>query len=278
MTTSKLRDPALLEAQFASVCQRASLPVAGVAPHVKRRMLLLAEFTATFDDGVRAMELAEQVFAYCALHSEPFSDGEKNEVRAGSLLSDIGKTGPLRATLEQQRLIARMFSIEGVHDDQMSVDAFFATYFSADVVRCRDLFRALGLDSAMALRDFWNLHSEWTFELLQDSGVPPEAVPAAATHHLLEHVNPYAMVAADNTFTQPFGTNGAFDRAEKLVILLDKYDALRRRAHRGHVASIAWLRRLLSTHTRFSNDAEFNALLDVMDVVFATTIHEHYGT
>lgn len=277
MTTSKRIEAAVLDAQFAAVCERAGVREEALMPHVKARMVLLAEFTATFDDGVRAMDMAEKVFQCRELRFSPFSEGDKNIVRTGCLFSDIGKTGPLRARLEQQRLIAQMFAVEGVRNDRMLVAEFFATYFSSDIERCLQLFHELGLDSAMPIRAFWNLHSQWTYELLKNSGVPAEAIPAAAAHHLLEHINPESMVADDGSFTQSFGANLAFDKPEKLVILLDKYDALRRRAQREHAAAIAWLRSLLATHTRFAHDVEFTSLLDVMDRVFANSTDERYA-
>lgn len=268
MNTETLFDANAKREQFAQVCERASLRLEQLAPEVTRRMLLLAEYTATFDDCARAMDMAERVFEHCEQLGVPFPLCDKNEVRMGSLFSDIGKTGPVRANQEQQRLIARMFAVEGVRNDQMTVTEFFRSYFSSESEHAAQLFAELGLDLGMSLRQFWNLHSEWTFELLQDSGVPREGIAAAAAHHILEHVNPYSMVADDGTFTHSFGSNIAFDRPEKLVILLDKYDALRRRGRRNHADSIAWLRQLLTTHTRFGEDKQFQSLLDVMDTVF----------
>lgn len=268
MSTENPFDANAKREQFSRVCERASLRVEELAPEVTRRMLLLAEYTATFDDCTRAMNMAERVFQHCDQLGMPFTLCDKNEVRIGSLFSDIGKTGPLRANQEQQRLIARMFAVEGVRNDKMTVTEFFSMYFAAESDHAAQLFAALGLDLTLSLRQFWNLHSEWTFELLQDSGVPREGVAAAAAHHILEHVNPYSMVADDGTFTHSFGSNIAFDRPEKLVILLDKYDALRRRGRRDHTASIVWLRQLLTTHTRFGDDRQFQSLLDVMDTVF----------
>jgi hypothetical protein len=52
-------------------------------------------------------------------------------------------------------------------------------------------------------------------------------------------------VASDRRFTRAFGDNAGFDRAEKLIILLDKYDALRRRGGRSHEQALAWLRERL---------------------------------
>jgi hypothetical protein len=269
MTSANLIDPAATLRQFSEVCRRAALTLEQLDPQVTRRMLLLAEYTATFDDCTRTMDMAEEVFAHCARAGVAFTANDQNIVRIGSLFSDIGKTGPAHASLEQQRLIARMFAVEGVRNDQMTVAAFFASYFTTERDQALATFVALGLDPHLTMRRFWNLHGEWTLEVLRNSGVPHEGVAAAAAHHLLEHVNPRSMVADDGSFTHFFGANAAFDRPEKLVIVLDKYDAARRRGRRTHAEAISWLRKLLATNLRFGSDLEFLSLIDVMDVVFA---------
>lgn len=256
---------------------RAGLQLELLDREIIERMELLMECSVTLDDCVRAMDLAEHVFDHYARSSTPFSEDEQKIVRIGSLLSDIGKTGPASANPEQRRLIARMFAIERVRETQMPVVRFLHAHFPEEAPEYVERFRSLGLDPAMTLREFWNLHSVWTLEVLEDTGVPREPVAAAAAHHLLEHVNPHAMVADDGHFTHHFGTNHSFDRPEKLVILLDKYDALRRRGQRDHAAAITWLRTLVGEHPRFGDDPEFRALIDVMDVVLTDVSAGLYG-
>lgn len=256
-------------AQVRAACKRAGLHVEELDPVLLGRMELLAQRTATFDDNARAMELAERVFADSASRGAPFSATEQTTVRVGSLLSDIGKTGPRSATLEQQLLVATIFSVERVDNESMPVADFFKSYFPEQATLYVERFRSLGLDPGMTLRQFWNLHSTWTLELLRGSGVPLEAVAAAAAHHLLEHVNPQAMVDEEGRFRQEFGSNSGFDRAEKLVILLDKYDAVRRRGRRDHAAAIVWLRALIQKHPRFGQDREFITLIDELEHVLS---------
>ena len=117
----------------------------------------------------------------------------------------------------------------------------------------------------MSMRQFWNLHSVWSLQILRGDGIPKEAVAAAAMHHLLENPNPHAMFAADSRLTKYLGHTPSFDRPEKLVILLDKYDAARRRGHRTHQEAIAWLRDLIKAHPRFCSDRGFFSLIDDLD-------------
>jgi hypothetical protein len=119
----------------------------------------------------------------------------------------------------------------------------------------------------MSIREFWNHHSGWTLQIVEAGGVPPEVIAAAATHHLLDDVNPDRIVASDRRFSRPFGDNTSFDRAEKLIILLDKYDALRRRGGRTHDQAIAWLRERVDSSAAFHGDAEFLTLIADLDAV-----------
>ena len=241
------------------LCTEVGVSFSALSVDLQERLSLLAHRLA----------VARAIFDHYAEQKpeRAFDALEQSVVLIGSLFADIGKTGPPEATAEGQQLIVEMFSVEGVLDDSQSVSRFLDTHFPSDARRRRELFSSLGLDVEMSLRSFWNLHTGWTFELTRDSGLPEEAVAAAATHHLLEDINPEDIVAEDGRFLVAFGGNVAFDRAEKLVILLDKYDALLRRGRRGHEAAIAWLQNLIARHPRFGNDEELSELLHDLDVV-----------
>lgn len=268
--------PSLID-QLRTACTRAGLSFDQLDASVVERMVLLAERTPTFDDTRRAMDLAEMVFDYYEHGSHPFDPVEKTIVRVGSLFSDIGKTGPAGASPDEQRLIADMFSVEGVPDENMPVREFFEGYFPQDATLRTQRFLSLGLDPSMTMRTFWNHHSGWTLNIIQHNGVPAEAVPAAATHHLLENINPDAIVADDGKFTRHFGVNAAFDRPEKLVILLDKYDAARRRGRKDHSSAISWLRELITRNARFAKDAQFEELIQALDQVMRSRDFAHYA-
>jgi len=233
------------------------------------RFRVLAATTETVRDVQRIVHHACAVFGFYEQHkpAQRFTENEKRIVVIGSLFADIGKAGPLHANAHDQRLIAEMFSVEGVLDDQQSVAEFLRRTFPTDASARRERFAALGLDPQMTLRTFWNLHAGWTLEIIRHAGVPEEAVAAAATHHMLENVNPETIVGLDGRYSVDFGDNAAFDRAEKLVILLDKYDAMRRRTSSDHREAITWLRKRLSQHPKFHDDQEFLTLLEDMDRV-----------
>lgn len=254
-----------------SLCADVEFDLDHLKPSVLARMRLLDEHSETISDAERMAANAHVVFRYYEEHepSAAFTEAERRIVILGCLFSDIGKTGPLRANDSQQRLIVDMFAIEGVRDEKQSVSRFFENHFPNDAAERIRRFTELGLDPNMTLREFWNHHSAWTLEIAEAGGVPDEAVAAAAVHHLLEHVNPGQIVDEKRRFTRAFGDNLSFDRPEKLVILLDKYDAARRRGRLDHARAIEWLRDRLDKNTEFRGDPELVALIAVLERAFA---------
>ena len=252
-----------------TLCADVGFDLERVRPSILDRMRLLAETTETLNDGERAVRFANDIFRYYDV-SKPlrrFTALERRIVVIGTLFSDVGKSGPAEAAPDGQLLVAEMFAVEHVIDERTSVARFFEVYFPTDAARRARRFGALGLDAGMTMRGFWNLHSAWTLHILQGDGVPMEAVPAAATHHILENVNPDSLVAADGRFTKYFGKHASFERPEKLVILLDKYDAALRRGRRTHCQAIALLRDVIARNHRFGGDHEFLELIEDLDDV-----------
>jgi hypothetical protein len=252
-----------------TLCAGVGLDLDRIRPSILARMRLLAERTQTVTDCEHAVRIADDVFRYYDV-SKPlrrFTALEKRIVVIGTIFSDIGKSGPAGATLDGQQLVAEMFGVECIMDEGTSVMRFFELYFPTDAAERARRFGGLGLDAAMTMRAFWNLHSAWTLHVLQGDGVPMEAVLAAATHHILENVNPDSLVAADGRFTRHFGEHARFERPEKLVILLDKYDAARRRGCCTHHQAIVSLRETIARNHRFSGDPGFLELIEDLDRV-----------
>jgi hypothetical protein len=255
------------------ICAEVGFDLDKAKASILDRMVLLAEHSETFDDAIRMASHARDVFRYYEAHkpSESFSLIERRTIVLACLFSDIGKSGPERADDDGRRLIVEMFSVEGVCDDTAPVSSFLRTHFAADADQRIARFAALGLDPAMSMRQFWNLHSGWTLAIAEAAGLPLEAVAAAATHHYLDNVNPQDIVGDDHRFTREFGENATFDRAEKLVIVLDKYDAGRRRGQLTHDQAIAWLRQRVATNERFRGDPELETLIGDVEVVLSSS-------
>lgn len=247
------------------LCAQVGFDFAHAKASIAERMQLLSEHGETFEDARRMTAYAHRMFQHYESQPRPFTKVEQRTVVLGCLFSDIGKTGPEDADEDARRLIVEMFAVEGVDDDKQPVSQFLARYFPADAVSRQAQFERLGLDASMSIRNFWNQHADWTLAIAETAGLPLEAVAAAASHHLLDDVNPRAIVGDDSRFTRQFGENDRFDRAEKLVILLDKYDAIRRRGRRDHAEAIGWLHERIAKNQRFRDDPELAALLAEVD-------------
>ncbi|HEX2873572.1 MAG TPA: hypothetical protein VHP33_20075 [Polyangiaceae bacterium] len=253
--------------RLSAICAEVGFPLARGEASLIERLRLLADHTETVADCERMVASARKVFRYYEATKplDAFTESERQIVVLGCVFSDIGKTGPRSADASGQRLVVEMFAVEGVGDDQQTVAHFMKTYFVTDAEERLRRFAALGLEPSITIREFWNLHSTWTLEIMEAGGVPPAVVAAAATHHLLDNINPKAIVGADRRFTRAFGDNVAFDRAEKLIILLDKYDAVRRRGGQTHEQAIAWLRKRVASVPYFSADEELLTLIADLD-------------
>ncbi len=242
--------------------------------NILRKLTLLNKWTETIKDEENAVSLAQELckFYEKEVPNRRFSKEEIMTVSLGTMFSDIGKTGPREATQEQEEVIVSIYSMEDPFDTSMTLEQFVSENFPDDFIKRLTLLEQIGVEREMTLRKFYNLHAEWTLGILVGSGVPQEAIAAAATHHMLEGVNPEGIVAKDSRFTRYFGTSLFFDRADKLVIILDKYDAYRRRGGKEHREAIESLRKYLASNEHFSNDSEFIELLDNLDNMVSSRI------
>src|SRR3989338_459774 len=251
------------------IVQEAGLRLEDLDPEVVLRLQLLHEKSPTLVDEYHALQMEKKLFGYYA-EKEParaYSEGERRTIEVGTLFTDIGKTGPKAARRETQECITEIFGIDKNIDPQTPVLKFLEEHFPEDHPQRVVLLGEAGVKPDMTMRQFWNMHSGWTLEIVSAGGIPPEAIPAAALHHMVEGINPQVILGEDDRFTRYYGENVAFDRAEKMVIMLDKYDAARRRGSKTHEEAIAYLRTHLGNNTHFKDDEEFLKLIDDIAVV-----------
>lgn len=172
-----------------------------------------------------------------------------NDIKIATLFSDIGKTGPKNATAKEQKLILDMFQVENVKDPNIKVKDFLMsdTYFPL----LNQLQRKENLEiftqminnqtkikniNTMQMRDFWNLHTIWTYEILKDEKIDlpltneNKIKEIAFTHHIFEGINPCNI-----------DKNSLSDEMI-ITILLDKYDAIKNRFPKSHEESIGKLK------------------------------------
>lgn len=248
------------------------IDVKNINPNILRKLKLLNERTEIFKDEERSMHVARALFKHYEenMPDKTFTGQEQRIVLIGTMFTDIGKTGPRDATPEQEELILDIYGVENIIDPKKVIlSQFINDNFSDDADERLKTLEEMGISSGITMREFYNLHAKWTLETISGDGVPPEAVAAAATHHMLEGINPEEIVGKDGRFTRYFGDNVSFDRAEKLIIILDKYDAFRRRGKKEHKEAIELVRKVIKANPNFAEDKEFEDLLDNLDAMLS---------
>ncbi len=214
------------------------------------RMKLLDDETNTLDDERNAIRRLEQVNDRCreTTSANALSEDELTNAEIASLLTDSGKTGPKDATPEQIHFIASIYDIEAPikpHPGAVTLEQFLQEHFARSLNDVLDTARSLQLKPSMTMREFFDLHAGWSYDIMKSSvdkgGIPAEAALAAATHHILEDVNPGDIFDRETGAFQAHGIDRQIGKVEMWVILMDKYDACRRRGKKNHAEAIAWL-------------------------------------
>ncbi|OGN03749.1 MAG: hypothetical protein A2655_04340 [Candidatus Yanofskybacteria bacterium RIFCSPHIGHO2_01_FULL_43_42] len=270
--TKMLKETETTRDHMRELFEELGLDVEKMNPNILRKLFLLNERTETFKDEERSVHVARALFRYYEqnLSERRFTDAEQRTVLIGTMFTDIGKTGPRNATPEQEKLVLDIYGVENlVEPNKITLEELINDNFSEDATDRLSILEEIKISRNMTMREFYNFHPRWTLEIISGDGLPPEAVAAAATHHMLEGVNPEEIVGKDGRFTKYFGDNVFFDRAEKLIILLDKYDAFRRRGKKEHKEAIELVRNKIRSNPNFAEDGEFEELLNNLDAMIS---------
>lgn len=264
-------------ARVDEVLQYANVP-SPISSELKSRLVFLDRYTPTIDDEHQAISYASKVFDYAERCGHPYSDVEKRVVTVGTLFTDIGKSGPKDSTTQQSELIVSIYSKENISPEDIkgSVINFLTKYFKDENPQEKViLFQSLNLDpEKMTMREFYNLHTQWTLDVLDGSDLPKEIIPAAACHHRLRGDNPGNILNEDDSYTRTFGSRTKYGRAEKLVALLDQYDAFRRRGGLSHEETVLKLQELVSRARDgyYAHDLEFKEIVDDINLSLAPSV------
>lgn len=250
-----------------------ALGVAGtLSPDIKFRFCLLDRVTETLADGAQAAGYASRVAKQAEIEGHAWSPTEIETVIRGSVFADLGKSGHLGATREQMALIVSVYAQENITADELlgTVRNFFETYCkSGGREEQLTVFRSLRLDpDNMTMREFYNLHTAWGFDILVNSGLPQETVAAAVSHHRWRKDNPdnpRGILNENDTYCFAFGTTTEYGRAEIAVGMLDFYDALLRRGGFSHEEGIKEMRATIH-RGRYAQDQRFTEIIGDMDI------------
>jgi hypothetical protein len=262
--------PVQVKESIENMAAKARLNLHLFSPELDGKMRILNDRTKTLQDEMHCVELAEVLFDRLN-----FTVPEKRAVTGGTFLSDVGKAGPYIEGIsknESEKIAECFADIFGIdtHENKdgagvgtMSVEDFLKEFFVKEgeeaIKRRIGILKLAKIDVKKTMREeIFSKHGEWTYENLkidEGKGVPVDVMIAAASHHFLEGVNPAKVK------TLP--------PAAIVVILLDQYDARRRRGTTTHPEAIQWL--LTKVEEKLEGNKqkeEFIKLIKDMDVAF----------
>ncbi len=183
----------------------------------------------------------------------------KRNIIQGSTLSDIGKGGPENATEEQSEFIVRIFQVTDKVEEpnKITLSEFifrYLTNFKTPEERAR-ILESLGIykvSGNMSMREFYNLHTSWSLGVLNKEEpklISGEVKRRVARHHRLEGVE---IIEGELTIE------------DKVVIMLDKYQACISRGHKTHKETMEYLVNKIK-EGGFTDDKEFQKLLSIFE-------------
>src|SRR5690606_38852792 len=113
------------------VLREVDIEPADVDDRIKARLVLLAGKTETVRDELSAIHKADDVFGVAEKRGHAYSEEEQRIVKIGTLFTDIGKTGPPEASLEQSQIFVDIYALENLPTDVLrgTVHTFFIQYF-----------------------------------------------------------------------------------------------------------------------------------------------------
>ena len=167
----------------------AGIDISKLSQRAIDRLEMLHENTRHFRDELQSVEYIRRISDYIAKHdsARAFEDGEIEQIIVGTIFSDIGKTGPRGATQEQIQVITDMYGIDEKVSPNDTVAEFIQKFFPYRAPEMIDDYNGVsGIDSDMTMREFWDQHVYWSYDIIQYTGLPVDGIIAAATHHIME--------------------------------------------------------------------------------------------
>lgn len=254
---------------------RVSLKEVGLdqlSPEAAQRLVLL-ESGSKFNQDSRMIERAlTKVLEYLSNHENQIkfkvNDEVRTHARQAAILHDIGKSGSAGASLEAQKMIIHLFSLDDL-DPKMNVSQVVEANFEDPQLVLAEL-KANGVKADLTMRQFWDLHGMWTYEILERLGgdLPERVKIVAASHHIDRGINPYNV--SEEEIPQEARMIGAMEDyldilSERALIAIDKYEARIERGKVTHSEAMDWLRNHL--RVKFKNDSVMQMVLEALDEI-----------
>lgn len=209
-----------------------SLKELGVPENLIERLHELDE-SGHNDDAFAMRSAAEKIFGHFRAELDGIlSPEDELNFLAAVTLHDVGKTGPLNASEASREAIIKLFTVKNIPKPAtVSVAQAADIHIEGDTKEFLQHLWEAGVKTSEKMPNFWNKHARWTHEILLkylDVSNPAhrQIIKIASSHHYLEKQNP-ARLRLDKPDQTPAELKDNF--LIKLLILLDKYQAMRAR-------------------------------------------------
>lgn len=192
------------------------------------------------------------------------------EARLASLIHDIGKSGPVGATEDQQLAVVRLFAREELRSpEQMVPEAVVESFGEESNLIIYNLKSCIPDLDNMTMLKFWQSHARWGYEIIQAqcADLPLSVREIAIQHHADKGPDFNFLNMSMEQIPKESLALGAMENyvdvlRQRAIIAMDQYEAQIRRAQVTHEEAIEWVRR--NVGGAFGQDAFMNKVLDTM--------------
>jgi len=233
-----------------------------IPPEVASRLSFLSipseHRNSHFQDALDISEIIDD------LVPEDLDEVEVNELRAASLVHDVGKAGPANATRAEQLAIVTLFNLDfpygqmvgGKRINEVPLKQALAVKVEAGEITQEQVTELLTLVTSASARqehmrpettitedtpigNFWSAHVYWTYDVLQKTSLPKTLIDTAASHHLLEGHDPAGV--GQGGISSGMVSLELADKYQAYrirLMLADKYQAYIQRSGKTHEETI----------------------------------------
>jgi hypothetical protein len=196
---------------------------------------------------------------------------QRQEGELAAFLHDIGKSGAAEADLRGQVSVIKLFSADQFTypiDPNKTVSDAISECFPEEYDEMMKNLAQSGVDKEMTMRQFYDKHAEWTHDILEKF---PETVTkrtrlVAGSHHMDRGVNPCHL--SENEVPMESFLIGVLENyvdvlEEKILMVVDKYQASISRGHSTHEKAVEIVRKIFSE--KYSGDPIINLIINTID-------------
>lgn len=196
------------------------------------------------------------------------SKKQRSDGRMAAILHDIGKSGPVEATPEEQEVLIKIFACENIRNSNLLVvDAVSDIFEVEQVTKTRETLEKYNIAAKTTMRKFWDKHAQWTHDILEryPNSLNSHTRVIAGSHHIDRGVNPYNLPESEVPLVASvIGSLEGYVEAleDRSLIALDQYEASVRRGGLSHDEALSRVREGM---VKYKNDELMNFVLKAID-------------